>query len=576
MIQVPLFLDGLHKVVTVREIWKSALPPGTELLAGDNGLSREVTWVASLRPRPPAFDALKGGEIALVSLSALKMLDERVDLAELINRLQGMGVVAIAVSSGFPDQPAVDAAEALDVPLFGLPPDTILGEIERQIARLLAERRTDMYARSQELNRQLMEMAIEGKGVAALVRKLSQVSGRVAVLEDDELIPRFCEVPVDFPASAEEVLPLLEADRSSLASRVEELKLSPSDPPTMVFSLPAFGYRRVVAPVATRDRVMAYLSLVAPADEVNELDHLAASRGAAALVVELARERAVLDAEDRMQESFVDALLNGSYTGEEVMLSRAKRLGYDMSGSHAVLVLRLHLTRPQSETASAGDNPINRQRKEIESAVEREMRRRAVEAPMRIKGESVTLLYPVGADIGEQKLRDLGLNVRSSLSDTLGTSISAGIGRLHKGLEGVRAAYREAEQAVILGIRLFGRGSATYFGDLGLYRLLLSIQATQELRTYYLETLGKLLEYDRKNGSELVKTLEAFFASCGSPTDAADRLHLHRNTLLYRLHRIREISGLDLNDPEVRLSLHLALRVGQALSAAKATSGQKS
>ena len=47
---------------TVEEVWQVALPAGTSLVAGEAGLGREVTWTARLRPRPPGFDALEGGE----------------------------------------------------------------------------------------------------------------------------------------------------------------------------------------------------------------------------------------------------------------------------------------------------------------------------------------------------------------------------------------------------------------------------------------------------------------------------------------------------------------------------------
>ena len=71
----------------------------------------------------------------------------------------------------------------------------------------------------------------------------------------------------------------------------------------------------------------------------------------------------------------------------------------------------------------------------------------------------------------------------------------------------------------------------------------------------------------------LVKTLDAYFACLGSPTEAAERLHVHRNTLLYRLHRIQEIALIDLSDAETRLALHLSLRVSDVLKAGRPATG---
>ena len=118
-----------------------------------------------------------------------------------------------------------------------------------------------------------------------------------------------------------------------------------------------------------------------------------------------------------------------------------------------------------------------------------------------------------------------------------------------------------------MGERLFGPGRLTAFGDLSLFRLLLGGDVA-ELRRFHEAALGALLAYDRDHNTALVPTLEAYFASRCSPQAAAERLHLHRNSLLYRLQRIEAVAGVDLDDPETRLLLHLALRAGQALAVA--------
>jgi PucR family transcriptional regulator, purine catabolism regulatory protein len=61
-------------------------------------------------------------------------------------------------------------------------------------------------------------------------------------------------------------------------------------------------------------------------------------------------------------------------------------------------------------------------------------------------------------------------------------------------------------------------------------------------------------------------TLEAFFESHGNHTQTAEKLSVHRNTLFYRMNRIAEITGLDLNQPDVRLAVHLALKIHRLLT----------
>jgi purine catabolism regulator len=140
-----------------------------------------------------------------------------------------------------------------------------------------------------------------------------------------------------------------------------------------------------------------------------------------------------------------------------------------------------------------------------------------------------------------------------------GGELALGHGGVRSGPTELSSAAREAEQALSMGRRLFGPDSITAFKDLGLYRLLLALQSLPELRSFQDEVLSTLRQKDRTGA--LLKTLRSYLSTNGSPTDAAQALHLHRNTVLYRLGRIEDLLGVDLRDSEVRLTLHLALKI---------------
>ena len=77
--------------------------------------------------------------------------------------------------------------------------------------------------------------------------------------------------------------------------------------------------------------------------------------------------------------------------------------------------------------------------------------------------------------------------------------------------------------------------------------------------------LGPLLESDATTQSEYVKTLSAFLANDRHFEPTAKQLHVHVNTLRYRLSRIQDISGVDLHDVNRRFLLELALRIHAGL-----------
>ena len=79
------------------------------------------------------------------------------------------------------------------------------------------------------------------------------------------------------------------------------------------------------------------------------------------------------------------------------------------------------------------------------------------------------------------------------------------------------------------------------------------------------EQLGTLLDYDKRHHSDLLVTLAQYFNSGCNVDQAAVALSIHRNTLKYRLKRVRELLGQDLNDGPTRLNLHLATMVWHTL-----------
>jgi len=106
----------------------------------------------------------------------------------------------------------------------------------------------------------------------------------------------------------------------------------------------------------------------------------------------------------------------------------------------------------------------------------------------------------------------------------------------------------------------------TMYGDLRVYRLLFELRSSPELWSFYQTTLGALVEYDRRHNAALLETLEGYFAAGGNLSQASEQLRIHRNTLLYRLRRIAQISGAELERPEDMLALQVALKAHRVLA----------
>jgi DNA-binding PucR family transcriptional regulator len=176
------------------------------------------------------------------------------------------------------------------------------------------------------------------------------------------------------------------------------------------------------------------------------------------------------------------------------------------------------------------------------------------------------VFYPVADDASLANIRWVAERFCNDLAGSLPiTGYRAGVSRRHAGASEYPAAYREATRTLDLGLALNLPSTVVCHADLGIHRLLLAASASEDLSEMHEELLGALARYDQTTNSDLVPTLAAYLAT-GNAVEVAKRLNVHRNTLRYRLQRIREITGADLDDPEVRLTLHLALKISDVIS----------
>ncbi|MEU2720371.1 PucR family transcriptional regulator [Streptomyces smyrnaeus] len=155
----------------------------------------------------------------------------------------------------------------------------------------------------------------------------------------------------------------------------------------------------------------------------------------------------------------------------------------------------------------------------------------------------------------------------AEVSEPLGRAL-ANDGRLTLGVsaavhsaEGLRGALEEARHARRVAAARPGAVRAAGHEELASHVLLLPFVPDDVRRAFTARLLDPLREYDRKHRAELVPTLEAFLSSDGSWTRCAGRLHLHVNTLRYRVSRIEQLTGRDLSRLEDKLDFFLALRM---------------
>ncbi|MFD1148286.1 PucR family transcriptional regulator, partial [Saccharothrix hoggarensis] len=150
-----------------------------------------------------------------------------------------------------------------------------------------------------------------------------------------------------------------------------------------------------------------------------------------------------------------------------------------------------------------------------------------------------------------------------TLGKAVGLPVTVGGGGPADGPEGVAAAHAEAVRCVKALLRLERKGTGGTLADLGFVGVLLGDQA--DVAGYVRATLGPLIDYDAGRGTELIRTITAYFACGANLSRAKDELHVHVNTVVQRLDRVASLLGDDWQSPERVLEVQLALKLMRVL-----------
>ena len=249
----------------------------------------------------------------------------------------------------------------------------------------------------------------------------------------------------------------------------------------------------------------------------------------------------------------LDALLAGR--GESQQASRLARiLRFRLAESHVVVLVRG--TGVPVDNSIRGPLTTQIALDHIVAATRTQLRPTAGSLLVGMRQGDVVALYPAAAPEELDRIR----HECAELVNALTVDVSVGMSGWHRGRAAIATAYAEARAAVDIAAGTGIRGRAVVLDDVLVDHML---RECEHARRILYATLEPLVEYDREHRSGLVATLRAYLASGANMTRSAAMLTVHPNTVVYRLRRIRELSGRDPHDMEDLQILFLALKLSE-------------
>ena len=290
------------------------------------------------------------------------------------------------------------------------------------------------------------------------------------------------------------------------------------------------------------------------------------------LEAELGKERIRLETELGARGDFVDDLVSGHYGSVELLLQRGRYLGADLTEGALVMVVDIDDFARYLARRRPKEPAIQELKRRLADAVRLQTRQLFSNFLLGPRSDNVILFLGCAEGEGPEELPEktqlLAKGVQRYVKGLLpDLTVSVGIGGFKKDPAQLPDAYSEARVALEIGHRIHGPSCVSTFGKTGTYKLLFRVlqENPEELEAFYGETLEPVVHYDSRYGTELVQTLITYLGNDASTVRTAGDLFAHRHTIRYRLDRVGELTGLDVDKSEDRERLTLGIKAMQLL-----------
>jgi purine catabolism regulator len=527
----PISLQTLLESISAEEFeWVAGMENAAEVM---------ISWIAC------GETETQPGDLALVPATGLDSEDTASSIA---GDASAVGIVGVGEID--PRLLHGKACVRFHHPPDGPPVPKRIRALHQLLLRALLAQKSLILEQSALIQTRLTQIADRGEGLTGLAAAMREMTQHGILVQDKRLSPLASSPTASLRAVWDDLLAQL-AEFSTLPEMLRDRRRAGEEPATTAEPLPG-GLERVIAPIVVGEVARGYLSAIGLGGELDQTDRLVVGQGALVCAIEMARAKAVRETEKRLHGDLLSALLHQNLSARDAHLW-AQNMGLDLEQQHTAIRM-----------AWEGPSPTLRR---LETLVNGEVARSA--SPVIVSSLS-------GEVIGFcQSPREAGrpsaaIALAQSVIDLAGKEfpeavIRCGIGTPAADLGAWQLSFRQAGQALDMARRL-GQRKPLFYLDLSVYRLLLQFEDHPELKAFLEETLGPILIHE--NADEFLATLEEFFAHNGNLSQTAEALFIHRNTLTYRMDRMASAFRLDLENPDTRLAVQLALSIRRMLQAA--------
>ncbi|ARJ39671.1 sugar diacid utilization regulator SdaR [Sporosarcina ureae] len=529
------------KDVLAREPFKHA-----KVIAGSNGLDRQVRWSHVLEVSE--FSSLvNGGEIILTTGIHLQ-LDSATQL-KYIKQLIELDVACLCIEIGYyvsEIQPEIiSLANAQQFPIVVFEKAVKFVDISQDLHTVIINRHYEMLSKLDTLSRRFNELSLMPNGILKILHQLHSLFNQTVLFISDEAKSYY--YPVESTSWKNNIKEFLS---EKTTQKLEQDIYTIDDQPFALFPINGLG------------QSLGYLCLHLPQAIADEFVFLILDRASLAIAQILLRNRTIQERNQYNEDEFVRNLLYGRPVDLEDI--QAYLPTKSPNTLYRVFVIQL-----DTNETSIDENSWEEIRLQQSMTIRSIFKRHSFFPTISVTRNEITIIASFIAS-GEQvkdinRFTQVAKQLTSMDDDNLFNEreYKFGISLVHHNHSQIKEGYTEAKRVIELKQQFLFESD--FYEDLGIYRLLLLLNEQGYLENYVEDYLQDLIDYDKKNDSDLFETLRIYLECGGSKKETADRLFIVRQTLYHRLEKIQSIMGENFMSPLNRIALEVAIMAKQVL-----------
>jgi sugar diacid utilization regulator len=318
----------------------------------------------------------------------------------------------------------------------------------------------------------------------------------------------------------------------------------------------------ILAPIKSGTEILGFLGVLEKGRVLDKLDLIAVEKAVTYYALELMRYNISFEVEQNLKADFITSLIKGELSSPFEVGQRAASFGLDPIVKYRIVVFEIDLLSGTNRDRSNDEQKMFRFKKRLLKEITNYLDIYRQTATAMNMDNRIIVIIPGTGDktFIEAADRKLATDLARLLMTNYQLVVSVGLSTPANDIMAFAKAFQEAEMSINYLNKTGKQGQIMFYQDMGIYKLLINFDTgiTQE---FVKDLLGGLLTVEEDKKIELLKTLEVYLDNECNMKNSATILHIHPNTLRYRIGQIEQLTDLNLISSNDRANAHLAIRL---------------